>query len=110
MAKKKVTQKFDAQSVVERAIAGMTKRLERGDTPFSEHECRLFVALIQVQNNRNLMSDQDILAAWGVRFKQIEDWINSRQTAQALQVSTRRQRRTPPMEPGVGVGFNDGDA
>ena len=109
MAAKKVTQKFDAKGVVERAISGMTKRLERGDAPFSEHECRLFVALIQIQNNRNLMSDQDLLGAWGNRFKQIEDWINSRQTAQALQVSTGRQRR-PPMSPGVGVGFNDGDA
>ena len=104
---------FDAQGVVENALMGMTRRLERGDAPFSEHECRLFVALIQGQNNRNLMSDQDLLEKWNERFKQIEAWINARQTEQALHVSTRRTARKPQPQPQpqpFGAEFDGGNA
>jgi hypothetical protein len=101
---------------VERAIDGMTNRLEKGDKPFSEHECRLFVALLQAQNNRNLLSDHDLLTEWDTRFKAIEAWINSRQTEQSIQASTRpRQRRAQqPQQPQPqqfvpGPGF-DGNA
>jgi len=109
-AKTKPQDEFDAQGVVENAIAGMTKRLERGDKPFSEYECRLFVALIQIQNNRNLMSDTDLLEAWGERFGKIEAWINSRQSAEAIQAAARPKRRQPqPQQFGPGAGF-DGNA
>lgn len=84
---------FDAQGVVEAALVGMTRRLEKGDKPFSDHECRLFVALIQVQNNQNLMSDSDLLEAWAERFAKIEAWINAKQSAEAIQASTRRPKR-----------------
>ena len=101
--------KFDAQGVVEAALSGMTRRLERGDKPFSDHECRLFVALIQVQNNQNLMSDSDLLEAWGERFQKIEAWINAKQSAEAIQASTRRTRR-PPQPQQFGPGGFDGNA
>lgn len=91
--KKAVPSKRD---FVERAIDGMTKRLEEGKQPFSESECRLFVALLQAQNNRNLLSDHDLLTEWDKRFKQIEAWINARQTEQSIQASTRRTRKPPP--------------
>lgn len=111
------TKKKDAPSkrdFVERAIDGMTNRLEDGTKPFSEPECRLFVALLQAQNNRNLLSDHDLLEEWDVRFKQIEQWISARQTESALQASTRRQRRTPapvqPTQPFGGAGFDGGNA
>ena len=100
---------FDAQGVVESALAGMTRRLERGDKPFSDHECRLFVALIQVQNNQNLMSDTDLLEAWSDRFAKIEAWINAKQSSEAIQASTRRQRR-PPQPQQFGPGGFDGNA
>jgi len=93
----------------------MTARLEEGKQPFSEPECRLFVALLQAQNNRNLLSDHDLLEEWDVRFKQIEAWINSRQTEQSIQAATRRQRKPPQIgaAPGPGIGgvpFGDGNA
>jgi len=99
---------------VERAIDGMTKRMEIGAHPFSEPECRLFVALLQAQNNRNLLSDHDLLTEWDGRFKQIEAWINSRQTEQSIQAATRpRQRRAQPLpqpqQLGPSPGF-DGNA
>jgi len=92
MPTKKKATKADKRDFVERAIDGMTKRLERGTEPFSEPETRLFVALLQAQNNRNLLSDHDLLEEWGERFQKIENWINTRQT---IQSATRRQR-TPP--------------
>jgi hypothetical protein len=102
--------KFDAQGVVEAALVGMTRRLEKGDKPFSDHECRLFVALIQVQNNQNLMSDVDLLEAWGERFAKIEAWINAKQSAEAIQASTRRQPRRQPQPQQFGPGGFDGNA
>ena len=102
---------FDAQGVVESALMGMTRRLERGDSPFSDHECRLFVALIQVQNNQNLMSDSDLLEAWKERFEKIEAWINAKQSAEAIQASTRRPKRQPqPQTQQFGPGGFDGNA
>lgn len=100
---------FNAQGVVEDALAGMTRRLEKGDKPFSDHECRLFVALIQVQNNQNLMSDSDLLEAWKERFEKIEAWINAKQSAEAIQASTRRPKRQQQTQQ-FGPGGFDGNA
>lgn len=91
-------EEFSPLGVVERAISGMTKRLEKGEKPFTEYECRLFVALIQVQNNKNLMSDHELLEEWGDRFDGIENWIRARQSEQAIQSATRTQRRPPGIQ------------
>ncbi len=108
--KKTPAKTFDAQGVVEAALSGMTRRLERGDKPFSDHECRLFVALIQVQNNQNLMSDSDLIEAWTERFQKIEAWINAKQSAEAIQASTRRPARRQPQPQQFGPGGFDGNA
>ena len=83
---------------VERALDGIASRLEKGSS-LSDKECTMFCALLQAQNNRNLMSDADLLEEWETRFTKIENWIRTRETVQQFSRRAPQQQRTPPGSP-----------
>jgi hypothetical protein len=77
---------------VERALEGMVKRMEEGSA-LTDKEVPLLCALLQAQNAKALLTENDFYENWERRLGALEAWLNTQRT---LQSAMSGSRRAPP--------------